>query len=281
MKPVKLLLKSLLRPLGLGIHHLSDDPVLIELDRVRGQLRLERAHAASWHEKLVGVAKAAKVRSLLHAHQPDLVIDVGANRGQFADEMRAWGYTGPILSIEPQGSLATALKDRARTSALPWRVEHGAAGETAGELRLHTFADDTFSSFHQPNAAALSRFGKLVAPTGSEVVEVKPLDQWLEASPYAQAGRILLKTDTQGHDLAVLRGSASVLQRTVVVLAEGSLVPLYDHVSTPSALAQVLEPLGFRSAGEYPISHDDRDCAVLEVDCIFTRRADEPPAPAR
>ena len=240
--------------LGHNLVHRTDDPILQELDRARNKLRLQPGQSALWQYTLSQLALSAHIRDLLAIHRPDLVIDVGANRGQFALHLRTLGYRGPILSLEPQRVLAEQLQDLATATDSAWTVLHGAAGDSTGELVLQTYADDTFSSFQS-----------------SETVSVKPIDVWLANTPHAGASRILFKTDTQGHDLSVLRGASTVLSRSCIVQAEGALVPLYETVATPEDLRAILTSYGFRMAGAYAVSHDNKDLAALELDCLFTR----------
>lgn len=266
--------RSLLHRLGYALRHRSADPLVVRLDHEREQLRLQPLGNAAARHALPQIALGALLRDLLALHQPDLVVDVGANRGEFTDEIRSLGYRGPMLSIEPQGGHAATLQDRAALTDPVWTVLHAAAGDAPGRLTLKKFADDRFSSLHTPNAAAQARFGAMLASAGQETVDIVRLDDVLAHPPFACARRILLKTDTQGHDLAVLRGAAANLARTGVVLSEAALVPLYDGAATPATLAALLEPHGFRSAGFFAVSHDERDLAVLELDCLFVR----PPA---
>ena len=270
---MKNLVRRLLASLGYDLHHRTSDPVLAILDSVRDLVRLNPGqHACALHA-LSQLSLAAHVRALLEVHLPDLVVDIGANRGQFALQLRSLGYAGPIVSLEPQRAHAKSLQARAATHDPAWTVHHAAAGDQPGVLALQTFTDDVFSSFHTPTDAARARFGDLLRPTTVEEVEVFRVDDLLANSPHAKATRIFLKTDTQGHDLAVLRGASATLERSLVVLAEGSLVPLYDTVATPAALDALLAPIGFRPAGAYAVSHDNVNLAAIELDCLFTRAA--------
>ena len=51
----------------------------------------------------------------------DAVVDVGANRGQYAARLRGAGWRGPILSIEPVPELHRALAERAAADPA-WEV---------------------------------------------------------------------------------------------------------------------------------------------------------------
>jgi FkbM family methyltransferase len=258
---------------GWELQHQTSDPILLELDEARKILRLNPNQPTLWQDTLSHLALSSQLRNLLLLHKPDLIIDIGANRGQFATQMRQLSYQGPILSLEPQHALATELQARARSSSLPWTVLHGAAGDSSAELTLNSFVCDVFSSFHTPNSAAQSRFPDLLVPAPPEKVNVRPIDDWLNETPYASAQRILFKTDTQGHDMAVLAGASATLQKTVIVLTEASLIPYYDVVAKPEDVEALLAPLGFRSSGLFSISHENTDLATIEVDCLYTRYA--------
>lgn len=276
---MKQLLRGLLGRLSLQLKHTSKDPLVRLIDEARELTRLSRADTLLCQHTLENLALFAKLGHLLQLHQPDLVIDVGANRGQFVSHLRAIGYSGPVLSLEPQATLAAALQKRAASDP-HWKIIQGAASDASGQMTLHTFADDTFNSLHRPNSTAHTRFGNLLTASTPEQVAVRTLDSWLADSAFASARRIFLKTDTQGHEMAVLRGASQTLGHTVIVLAEGSLVPLYDTVATPAALTDFLATRGFRNAGNYSTAHDERDLATIEVDCVFSRAHPQPPQPS-
>jgi len=268
---VKQTLHRLLALFGYKVRHLATDPILEEMDQARDRMRLHPDRTKLWQEELAQLSLGCHLRNLIRLQDPDLIIDVGANRGQFAHQLRSLGYTGTILSLEPQENLSETLMVQASKSNYKWTVLHGAAGDTVGELLLNKYVDGSFSSFHSPNQTAIDRFGDYLEPTETELVNIRPLDEWVAEAGFNHCKRIFLKTDTQGHDLAVLRGASSTLERSLLVMAEGSLIPLYDTVSTPHDLSELLSPLGFRSAGSYPVSFDERDLAAIELDCLFTR----------
>ena len=51
-------------------------------------------------------SEAGRLSLMLNHHKVNLVLDVGANTGQFAKALRQGGYQGKMLSFEP---LSTAL----------------------------------------------------------------------------------------------------------------------------------------------------------------------------
>src|SRR5579864_5352985 len=75
----------------------------------------------------------------------DLVLDVGANEGQFALNLREAGYTGEIVSFEPilsvfQKLATTAARDRR------WTAQRLALGDDCGTAVIAVTAHSVFSS---------------------------------------------------------------------------------------------------------------------------------------
>ena len=109
----------------------------------------------------------------------DLVIDVGANIGQYARKLRAAGYAGRIASFEPLTDAHKQLQENAAGDAL-WTVHSRAAlGSDRDCIEINVSANSYSSStlpIHSAhlNAASESKF------IGSEIVDQITLD---DASP--------------------------------------------------------------------------------------------------
>ncbi len=81
------------------------------------------------------------------------VIDVGANAGQFRDQMRReTGFTGPIFSFEPNPILAAGLLQRAMED-LAWIIFSMALGAEAGMMPLNVTQNPVFNPFDAPATA--------------------------------------------------------------------------------------------------------------------------------
>lgn len=269
---LKSLATALLNRGGLMLRHCSDDPLINELDRVRDVLRLAPNDCLKRNYLLGHLGSMAHLTDLLNIHNPDLVVDVGANRGQFASLVRHIGYKGRMVSFEPQLNLAQKLNVNSIDPL--WTVIHGAVGESSGNIELQIYEDDSFSSLHELKTSAHDRFGTLVNQVRTEKVLVRPLDDWLDADGEL-ARRVLLKTDTQGHDLAVLRGASSILARACVVMAEAAFLPSYEEAPLFPEVVKYLETLDFRVSGFYPISHIVDDLTLIEADAFFVRSSPE------
>lgn len=214
----------------------------------------------------------AHLRWLVDALGVDLVLDVGANRGQFAQALRAGGYAGRLVSFEPAAGPRTLLEEAAAGDA-HWEVRGCALGDADGEAVLH--AVDAQSELGSLRAA--SDFGRawkdVMAQTRDETVEVRRLDGlWSHLAQGSE--RVLLKLDTQGFDLAAFRGAGALVGPggpVVAVLTEVACLPIYDGVPTlPEHLAE-LERSGWALAGLYPVSFDRPTLRVIELDAVLVR----------
>ena len=76
------------------------------------------------------------LKGLLRKYRVDLVLDVGANRGQYAGQLRRSGYTGRILSFEPVPEVFAELSRAAAGDDL-WDVHQLALGRERAELDMH------------------------------------------------------------------------------------------------------------------------------------------------
>jgi FkbM family methyltransferase len=270
LKTVKSLARRLAQKLGFALLHDNNDPVLKTLRELHESLRLIPKDGIAWDDSLPQAAALAHLRHLLRLHRIDLVIDVGANRGLFAQQVRRLGFDGEIVSFEPLANLRRELLVAAARDGR-WRILPMALGRASEDRDFHVYRDDTFSSFHAINRAGRDRFADLVVETTTERVAVRPLDQlWPELSG-GRSHRILLKTDTQGHDLEVMAGAAEVLCLTHAVVAEASFQAIYDHSAGFAELADGLAGRGFVPSGLFPLSHRQTDLALIEVDAFFTK----------
>jgi FkbM family methyltransferase len=145
------------------------------------------------------------LRRLFNLLRIDCVLDVGANLGQYHDFLRdKVGYTGLIVSFEPIPSHAQILRDRAQQSDPDWRVEGCALGAAPGTLKFNVMADSQFSSFLTPSHREVALFRDMNKVTDEITVEVRTLDTII---PRLRQKNLYLNLDTQGFDLAVIKGA--------------------------------------------------------------------------
>src|ERR1700751_2124160 len=75
-------------------------------------------------------------QQLLEQARVNLVLDVGANLGQYVDHLGGEGYPGRIVSFEPTASTFDQLRIRSKDDPA-WHVRRLALGEERGTAQLH------------------------------------------------------------------------------------------------------------------------------------------------
>jgi FkbM family methyltransferase len=200
----------------------------------------------------------------------DLVLDVGANTGQYAAELRAHGYTGRIVSFEPLAAAHEALKLAAR--GVPgWTVApRMAIGDADGEIDIH-IAGNSVSSSILDMLPAHERAAPGSAYVASETVPLKRLDA-IAGEFLNGARRVLLKIDTQGYEDRVLTGAAGLLDRVTAIQTELSLVPLYGGQLLFDEMRERIEALGFVLFAIFPGYVHEKTGRTLQLDGFFLRR---------
>ena len=202
----------------------------------------------------------------------DCVVDVGANRGQFARSLRDdIGFKGHILSFEPHPELHAGLRE-ASAGDPRWRVEAYAVGREDGRLPFFITGATDNASMLKPNEFGRETFGDILDLKGQIEVPVRRLDDVLPALLDAVgARRPFLKIDTQGFDLEVLAGAEGVHERLRGVLIEAALQHSYDGMPDITASLDALRGSGFDPTGFFSVATDAAG-ALVEVDIVAQRR---------
>ncbi len=217
------------------------------------------------------IRKAPLVVDFLRSRQVDVVLDVGANVGQFAGELRAMGYGGTIVSFEPLRSAFEALEAAAAKDPA-WTVRNLALGAEAGVATLNVTDHSALSSIklQTPRAERFSARAKIV---GTQSVEVVKLDDiW----PEFTGRRVFLKIDTQGFEQQVLAGAAGALKEIVGVQLEIPIEHLYAGVWSLVEAIGFMEESGFAISQVRPVNPLTEDPAsLIELDVVFRRRTPE------
>lgn len=214
------------------------------------------------------VKKRPNLVGLLRHLGLDVVLDVGANEGQFGDWLRGWGYTGEIISIEPVQEVFDRLTAHA-TQDGHWQAHRLALGRENGEALLNVSELSTFSSLRESSPRVV-RYDARSAPVRQERVPVRPLDDVLPML-LPPDRKFFLKVDTQGAEMEVLEGAEQSLKRAAGVQLELSLQPLYvGEAVLPEVLAW-MQARDFRLAQLEPVAFDpDMGMeALLQADVVF------------
>jgi FkbM family methyltransferase len=205
----------------------------------------------------------------LNRFDVDLVFDVGANVGQFASELRSFGFEGEIVSFEPLSAAHRALSDTAGRDK-KWQVHPRCViGDRNGEIEIH-LAGNSVSSSVLPMLERHSSAFPSSAYVGAERVPICTFDS--VAPHYLQKSQNpFLKIDTQGFEWQVLDGALQTLPRIMGIHCELSLVALYKTQHLWMDMVQRLKKSGFTLWSIERGFTDARDGRTLQVDATFFR----------
>jgi FkbM family methyltransferase len=215
----------------------------------------------------------AHIHNLIKHYDINLVLDVGANNGQFAQMLRAEGFDGLIHSFEPVSETYKKLQQASSADA-NWQVHQLALGDSCGTADVNVTEGSEFSSLLNPNAFGEREFNAIkVAYT--EEVSISMVDKFIEEQLESPGDyRILLKMDTQGFDLKVFAGARKYMAQICCLLSEISFLQIYDEMPDYKGSLTVFEEQGFRVSGLFPVTRR-KDLSLIEMDCMMinTRRA--------
>jgi FkbM family methyltransferase len=218
----------------------------------------------------VYTSKTLRQSRLFSLLEIDLVIDIGANSGQFAHLCRNFGYRGQIISFEPSATAHANLLRSAAADPLWTVADRMALGASTGEVEINISANSFSSSILPMLNSHLS-----VAPesgyTHREKVPLRRLDHVLKT--IAINRRIFLKLDVQGFESQVLQGATGILPHTLAVQLEMSLLPLYEDEVLMPEMCAVMHAKGFELWDLETAFRDTATGRLLQVDGVFTRQA--------
>ena len=213
------------------------------------------------------------LRDALRHGDVEVVIDIGANTGQFGQQLRrVCGYRGRIESVEPSEGAFRELTARAAPDPL-WRVHRLAVSDHEGTVTLNEFSDSQFNSVLDVSDAGAEVKPVLAAAHTSEVpsTTLATLLDRVAAETGRSIDRAFVKTDTQGFDLMVLRSGGPALGQVAGILMEAPVIPLYaDSFSIADALG-FLSDEGFTLFGVYPNSIHRPSGAVVDTNILAVR----------
>jgi len=171
--------------------------------------------------------------------QRSTVIDVGANIGQFALTIAKLGHNG--ICFEPAPSTCRQLKanvanaSAAGTRALNISIHCAAVGANEGSIEFSLGADK-----HASFSIATGRNS-----TGHRIrVPIERIDRVVGEGAL---DIVLLKSDTQGFEMGVLKGAERLLRSGAVpfLMVEMSWVLLHQAGSSPLELMEYVTGLGY------------------------------------
>jgi FkbM family methyltransferase len=227
----------------------------------------ERLRLLGWEIRSYELPEMAQLTKYLRIHEVTCVLDVGANAGQFGSELRATGYSGKIISFEPQSKAYARLTAMAATDPLWTIAPRCAVGAASGEIEMN-ISDNSVSSSALPILEAHTGSAPASRYVSKETAPVIRLD---DCDLIPRGARLFLKIDTQGFEQHVIDGAPELIKLARGIQMEMSLAPLYEGQADFMGLMDQMQKAGFDLWALNPGFADRGTGRLLQADSTFFR----------
>ena len=215
-----------------------------------------RVVASTEHDRILGGLKLSTI------------VDIGANRGQFALCIRRLYPQAQIFSFEPLRKPAdTWVRNFAADTRA--RLFNKAVALQSGSATMHVSRWDVSSSL-LPFAQAQHDNFLLTEEASREVVETTTLEACIEEHMIGDSA--LLKLDVQGFELSALQGCGRLLERFSYVYVEASFIELYVGQALATDVIEFLFNRGFNLVCVANLSYG-ASVRPIQADFLFSKKA--------
>ncbi len=206
---------------------------------------------------------------MLNYHDINLILDVGANKGEYTMDLINLGYRGVIESFEPIDEAYKHLEKVSKKNKL-WNSSKIALGNFDGETEINVAGNINSSSLLDmlPNHILSEPKSKY---TRKEKITVNKLDT-IFPSIYNNGDNAYLKIDVQGYEMEVLKGAENSLNFIKGIQIEMSIELLYEGSILYNELIQFLETKGYELFSIENGFSDPVTGKLLQFDGIFFKK---------
>ena len=195
------------------------------------------------------------------------VIDVGANKGQFARASARFFGQAKVFSFEPVPAVFEQLLRNTQGCASITAYNFGLGSE---EGVIDFYQNE---HLHASSALPVSDYQKEAIPETANTtkiqVPIKRLDT-VAAAWGKLSGPVLLKLDVQGYEKQVLEGSLGFLAQVDYLLFEASFISMYEGEPLFEEMHDYVQSLGFRLVGPIGLLQDGEG-RISQMDMLYKR----------
>lgn len=218
---------------------------------------------AYWNALSHGVVPTIEHIQALDAFDPDTIIDVGANKGQFSAMAAKLWPDAQLIAFEPIPDQADIFDSHLGKRATLHRC---ALAAEQSQMDLHIASRPDSSSLLPLDDRQKAMFD--MEEVGLLAVPVYRLDEILTTE--MASGRALLKIDVQGFEYEVLLGAKGFIGSIEWIFVEASFMELYTGQRLFPEIEQLLTDYGFAETGRFNMVSDDRNKPV-QADILFQK----------
>lgn len=210
-----------------------------------------------------------KLYKLLNTEKIDLIIDCGANIGQYGRKLRNIGYENRIFSIEPIKNAFKILSNNIISDPL-WDAKNCALGDYNKDGVINISENILSSSITNilPNHINVTPNAKVIS---KEIIKIYELDSLFKKIK-VNSKNIFLKIDSQGFENKIINGAKNSLSSIIGIELELSLIPLYEGEILFIDMYNKLIKKGYYLVGIEPEFFNKKTGQQLQVNCIFLRK---------
>lgn len=197
----------------------------------------------------------ASLRALSdYGFEPEFIVDVGAYEGEWTRMVSAIWPHSRVLMVEPNSSKKDLLKGQCQSGRVELVTE--LLGSTDGQVVEFNVMETGSSVYSEQSDVA-------------RIVEKRKL----RALDTLVGGRRvdLLKIDTQGYEMQVLKGAEGILQHAEVVLLELSLIEINRGAPLIAEMIAFMNDKGYVLFDIIEFHRRPQDKALWQLDGLFVR----------
>lgn len=200
--------------------------------------------------KVRGIEPVLDLKYLLRGKSNPTIVDVGANDGETVSEFLKCIPGAKIIAFEPFEQCYRILQNLFSSNP-DVRIENVALGCSPGSSNLNVYSGNRMNSLleldDQPGNVMRAKF----TAAGTTTVAIETLDDFCRANSIGQID--VLKIDTQGFDLNVLKGAVGLLQnrRVTAIQVEVNFIPMYKGQPSFLEIHKFLSDLDYRLVDFY------------------------------
>ena len=199
----------------------------------------------------------------------DTLFDIGANVGQFASEMRSFGYKKAIVSFEPLDEAFKELKKKS-SNDVRWTVCHSAVGNDDGEIEINVSRDSVCSSILE-REKILDKTHPMSVFYKKEKVSICKIDSVIDK--YIESNsNVFVKIDTQGFEKNVIDGAQNSISSIKGFIMELSFVSLYKSETLFMDMIPFMKSIGYELWQIIPVAFDNSNQRIVQANIVFVKQ---------
>jgi len=195
------------------------------------------------------------------------VLDIGANKGQFAMRIHKLLPDAEIFCFEPLSDCYEALKKQTKHNAKFRCFNYALGNEDGKQIIYHNEYSDS-SSILPMEQLHIEAF-PFTKNSKQEYIEIHKLDSISNSLKLNK--NILIKIDVQGFEYQVIMGGAKTLNDASILIIETCFEPLYKGQMIFDDIYSIIRKSGFSFKGIEEAFQNPLNGSILYCDSIFRK----------